>query len=52
MVKIEIPKSKDKIKQQISALEWLLTKDNDKDKEIHYKALHELRKGLDKIEKR
>ena len=50
MVKIEIPKSKDKIKQQILALEWLLTKDNDKDKEIHYRALHELRRGLDEFE--
>ena len=48
--KVEIPQSKDEIIEQILALEWLLTKDNDKDKEIHYKALHELRRGLDEFE--
>ena len=43
---VEIPISKEEIIEQILALEWLLTKDNDKDREIHYKALHELRRGL------
>ena len=43
---VEIPKSKDEIIEQILALEWLLTNDNNTDKEIHYEALHKLRMAL------
>ena len=51
MLKIEIPKSKDKIRQQISALEWQIKRDNDTDKERHDEALYRLKRALNEIEK-
>ena len=51
MLKIEIPKSKDKIKQQISALEWQLKQDNKQDRKIHGEALYQLKRALNEIEK-
>lgn len=44
---IIVPEDRNKLEQQIKALEYLLTQDtNAKDKEIHQEALHELRKKL------
>lgn len=47
MIKVQVPKDKAKIERQIEALEWQITQDkNDKDREIHQKALKELKKAL------
>lgn len=47
--RVEIPKDKEKIKQLIAALEQQLQKDtNEKDKEIHRKALEDLKASLNK----
>ena len=51
MLKIEIPKSKEKIKQQISALEWQIRQDNEQDRKIHDEALYQLKRALNEIEK-
>lgn len=50
---VEIPKDERKLRNQISALEWLLAHDQDDlSKEIHGKALEDSRKALRALEKR
>lgn len=52
MIKVVIPNSIDKIKQQILALEYQLEKDETQlDIEIHQEALHDLRKALNEMSK-
>ncbi len=47
MLKIVIPKNKEKIKQYITALELLIEADiTEKDRQIHYNALNILKKEL------
>lgn len=47
--KICVPEDKEKIKKQITALEYQITIDtNDLDKEIHTKALNDLKAALNK----
>ena len=47
MIKIEIPKDKDKIKMQIQALEWQNSNDKtEKDREVHLEALKTLKMAL------
>lgn len=46
-IKIEIPKDKKKLQEQIQALEYLVKHDtNEKDKEIHQEALNNLKIAL------
>lgn len=46
-MKVEIPKNKERIKQQIQALEWQIKRDtNEKDKAIHQEALKDLQAAL------
>ena len=46
-MKVEIPKDKERIKQQIQALEWQIEQDtNEKDKAIHQEALKDLQAAL------
>lgn len=50
-LKIVIPKNKKQIERQIHALEYQLTQDTrKKDKEIHSKALEDLKVALEQIE--
>ena len=52
MLHVEILNDKNKIEKQIIALEYQLTQDiNEIDREIHYMALHELRKALSEFKK-
>lgn len=47
MVRVSVPTDKNKLKKQISALEWQLTQDkSEKDREIHRQALTELKREL------
>lgn len=47
MIKVEIPRI-NKLKEQIAALEWQSEQDtNDKDKEIHRRALEKLKNKLE-----
>lgn len=49
MLNIIIPKEVAKIKQQITALEYLIAVDtNAKDKEIHQQALNQLKQSLNR----
>ena len=46
---IQIPKDKNKIKQQIKALKYQLTQDTrEEDKKIHQQALNDLEEALKK----
>ena len=47
MLKVEVPSTKAKIKQQIYALTMLMEGDSTKDKEIHRQAIKDLRKALE-----
>jgi hypothetical protein len=50
MVKIQIPTEKDKIKRQIYALKYQLSKDiNEKDRKIHQQAINDLENALKKL---
>lgn len=49
---VEIPKDINKLQNQIKALEWQIEHDaNDKDKEIHRKALEGLKAALNELPK-
>lgn len=47
ILKVEIPKDKNKLLKQIQALEWQIKQDTDpKDKVIHQEALKDLKTAL------
>ena len=53
MLRVEIPKDERKLRNQISALEWLLAHDQDDlSKEIHWKALEDSRNALRALERK
>lgn len=47
MLKVNIPKDSKQIEKQIAALKWQVQHDtNDKDKQIHIKAIEELERAI------
>lgn len=50
MLKVEIPKDRNKLKQQIEALRYQISVDsNEKDKQIHEKALLTLEAAMEGV---
>ncbi|MEC1376492.1 hypothetical protein ABEP00_20400 [Heyndrickxia sporothermodurans] len=49
-IQVVIPTDKNKLEQQIEALQYLLQQDiNDKDREIHSKAITSLKEAFDNL---
>lgn len=53
MLKVVIPQDIHKLIKQIAALKWQIKQDtNDKDREIHKKALDQMQQTLDELKRR